>query len=908
MSKKPYGSGYFGKWIEDEFGLPAYLYTCNQTIDPKAATPVNKVWRTPTDHLHQIGNDRLVGVASNYGYVQVRQDEGSPKFLNDYDPKRAQYAGGFGYLTDGREVLSTLYTGSVKEEFERIFGIGYVRKVVKGRSYTVDQIIFAPFGDDPLMISQVTVTNNCNIPADLRWVEYWGCQMYQFSFRSLSIARFKKDLNSCPELRRRFGQRFIHNFSKVDGRGLIDEKEFIGRSKEDRKNYLVMKMVATLGGQLSLLRKLNPVSEALVEDLAPPATFLSSVDAPADGMYTDAKKFFGDGGAKNPDGIKKPLSMNLSDVGSESGMFVERKLCLKPGQSKTLYFAYGYLPKGFKFKSLLSKYRKDLSQLLQRSCAAWKEYGIKLNISDEPWVGREVMWHNYYLRSALTYDSFFKEHILSQGGVYQYIFGFQGGARDPLQHALPFIFTQPEIIKEVIRYTLKEVQSDGKIPFGIVGSGTVMPAPFCPSDLQLWLLWIASEYVLATRDTEFLEEMIPTYPVYGRKASKKKVEDILKLCYHYTVEKIGVGEHGLMRLSNGDWNDGIVLEFVTKPKDRKAIRKYAESVLNASMASYVLKLYSHMLTYMGDTELAKDSYKYAVAQRKAVEAQWAGSWFRRAWLTPKLGWVGEKEMWLEPQPWAIISKAATQKQKDILTGSIDKLVRRPSKIGARLHSSPVRKSEIGMMTNAGIWPSINGTLIWALSLVDEKMGWDEWKKNSLAMHAEAYPCQWIGVWSGPDTYNSDLSLYEGGTQFDESIISGKPSSFIESLAGGINWTDFPVMNLHPHAWPLYSLAKIIGVEFTSDGVKLAPRLPKNEYKFSSPLLGLERSAEGYKGWYAPVVAGEWNIKLYLDHNEQSMFSYAEVNGMRQSLNLATDGAFQFTGKSESGKPLLWVIR
>jgi hypothetical protein len=49
-----------------------------------------------------VGNDRLVAVASNYGYVQVRQDEGGPKFLNDYDPQKSKYAGGFGYLTDGQ--------------------------------------------------------------------------------------------------------------------------------------------------------------------------------------------------------------------------------------------------------------------------------------------------------------------------------------------------------------------------------------------------------------------------------------------------------------------------------------------------------------------------------------------------------------------------------------------------------------------------------------------------------------------------------------------------------------------------------------------------------------------------------------------------------------------------------------
>lgn len=109
--KYPPGSGHFGSWITDDFGLPAFHYTCDQMSDPKAITRVDPVFRSPTDHTHQVGNDRLIAAVSNYGYVQVRQDEGSPKFLNDYSPERGQFGGGIGYLTDGRNVLSTFFFG-----------------------------------------------------------------------------------------------------------------------------------------------------------------------------------------------------------------------------------------------------------------------------------------------------------------------------------------------------------------------------------------------------------------------------------------------------------------------------------------------------------------------------------------------------------------------------------------------------------------------------------------------------------------------------------------------------------------------------------------------------------------------------------------------------------------------------
>src|SRR5262249_42751680 len=152
-------------------------------------TEVNPGILSPTEHIHQVGNDRIVAIASNYGTVRVRQDEGAPKFLNDYMPERGQFAGGFGYLTNRKVSISTCYTGNA-HRFDRIFGIGYfLRNVAVGnngaaRNYGILQHVFAPFGDDPVLVSQITVANYGSAAANLRWIEYWGCQLYQFSFRS----------------------------------------------------------------------------------------------------------------------------------------------------------------------------------------------------------------------------------------------------------------------------------------------------------------------------------------------------------------------------------------------------------------------------------------------------------------------------------------------------------------------------------------------------------------------------------------------------------------------------------------------------------------------------------------------------------------------------------------------------
>ena len=216
-------------------------------------------------------------------------------------------------------------------------------------------------------------------------------------------------------------------------------------------------------------------------------------------------------------------------------------------------------------------------------------------------------------------------------------------------------------------------------------------------------------------------------------------------------------------------------------------------------------------------------------------------------------------------------------------------------------------SKLGDGTNAGIWPSINGTLIWALARLDGAMGWDEWKKNSLAQHAEAYPEIWYGIWSGPDTFNSVLSRYPGQTLFGELVAGPTPGGELHPSMP-FAWTDYPVMNMHPHAWQLYTAAKLIGVEFNEHGVELAPTLPLDAHTFGSPLLGLKKSRAGYEGWYAPAVGGEWKITLRLPPSESARLREVEVNGRQQRAKPGADGSIRLEGSSSPGKPLRWSVR
>src|SRR5258708_21118005 len=388
---KAYGSGHFGNWIEDEFGLPAFHYTCDQINDPKAVTQVNPGHLSATEHIHQVGNDRVVAIASNYGHVRVRQDEGAPKFLNAYAPERGQFAGGFGYLTDGKTVGSQCYRRSEKR-FERIFGIGYLRKKVATEGYAIDQVVFAPFGDDPVLVSQVTITNHGSSETNLRWIEYWGCQQYQFSFRGFMQGFAGKSMH---ELRRDFATRFEHHFKKLDdGSGLVETEEFLGRDPVDERQFqgMVSYLEKNPNSFLTAPDKNAPKS-ADFDDLNPLPTFLVSLDAPADGTTTNGKDFFGSGGVNKPSGLEHKLDGDLSKTGPESALLLERKFTLKPGESRTLTFLYGYLPSGFDLDSLATKYRRSAKTALADSSHQWKKTGLPFTTDTNPSLRAKSPWN-----------------------------------------------------------------------------------------------------------------------------------------------------------------------------------------------------------------------------------------------------------------------------------------------------------------------------------------------------------------------------------------------------------------------------------------------------------------------------------------------------------------------------------
>ncbi len=170
-SDSTYGSGSFGQWGVDQWGLPVYNYTDDEMTDPNAAQPELK---GSSAAQHQVGNDNIKGMSFNDGYTELWSQELESQWANLYQPTKRHFAGGYGYLNVDGHVTDTLYLDHQPDElFARQFGVGYYRKAIVFDGIGTQETTYAPFGSDPVLVDDVTLTNTTRVPVTTTWYEYW---------------------------------------------------------------------------------------------------------------------------------------------------------------------------------------------------------------------------------------------------------------------------------------------------------------------------------------------------------------------------------------------------------------------------------------------------------------------------------------------------------------------------------------------------------------------------------------------------------------------------------------------------------------------------------------------------------------------------------------------------------------
>jgi len=531
--------------------------------------------------------------------------------------------------------------------------------------------------------------------------------------------------------------------------------------------------------------------------------------------------------------IGPPATLALEALGDTMGttrgdgvphptLEIETGISLDPGEQRELWFRFGR-DTGDTIDpiALLRATRRGLARRLPRAGAA-----------QAPEARHEIPWHAAMLSGGLNVDRVLGGHTLNQSSAYEFSIGINGAARDPLQHALPLVYIDPDRALAVLRNTCTWAMPNGDLPYALDPAKQPNNIGFRPSDQNLWALWLAAEYAAATGDLAAFDAPLAYHRLYATDAVP--LREHLRRQFRFFIDFVGRGEGGHVRILNADWNDVAISDAGI---DRQVMIDHGGSVLNSAMAAWVLPTFAGLADRWGDTALAGEARAQGEELRQLVAAAWNGRWFHRAYA-PGAAPVGDSDCWLEVQPWALLCGAADASQAAALLATIDQGHRAGSPLGARLRW-PARQDQVdagtwGTSTAGGIWYSINMTLVWAASRFDPALAWEEWRRMTLAAHSAAYPTIWEGTLSGPDAWNAPEYSRPGRTW------SAAPLFAMQT---------FPVNNMHSHGQPLLAYLRLLGVEPTARGTLAVGQ----GGRFRSPTFSLATSGHGQLAARGPVT-------------------------------------------------------
>ncbi len=798
-------SGIFGTWIIDRFGLPAYRYTMDETADPRAqwdpgiAPKTNLMW-------FPLGNRRIVATAFNHGFVELFYGESDQRWLNRYEPDTGNYAGGFGFVREGDEVVSTLFPDRPPgAEFRRVYGMGYFEKALTHNGLKINQVVFSPAGSLPVLISEVTLENLDNKTRTLTYYEYWDLNIKSVS-KFLGEALF-------GGIRRR-SMRFVPRYIPERGLLILEGNRIWGPD----------------GG-------FPPGPTGY--DPEPPSLFLASLDGPVTGFGFDQTKLFADGSfpprSKALETISLTPEESTPDDPADNCLVLAVDVTLAPGQSRTLRFAFGYA-KAERPERIMESLG-DPASLLTDTVSSWREDIPAYRGPDDKTIRREAAWDYYALNALSIIDGYYRTPFIPQGGNYLFQWGTWGATRDLAAFAQTLTYYNPQAAKDQLRLILMSQGPDGRSFYGMAGFGDKHQWYYRPSDFDLWLIGAVVEYIFVTRDFAFLDEVLPFYPRDG--VHPVPVSEHLRRTFEHLHSTVGTGRHGLIRLRLSDWNDEMT--FLTARGgicDVIGTYRRGESVFDTAMAAAILPGYAELARISGDDATARRVIEWTDGLKTALRGQWTD----RGWLIRTLSGrgvpFGADELFLEPQIWALMADGVlTEERAHTLIANIKGRLIEPSALGMVVSDMKTGSSTTrpGEQEQGGIWFAMNGPGVVALSGYDRSLAWEQLLKNTLARHADTYPGLWMGIWSGPDSFNSVFSDRPGQSWYQQTPL------------GGIGPQAYPVMNAHSHAQFLYALARLAGITGTPEGLVIDPRIPDETFSFRTKSFSVERTSRGISG-------------------------------------------------------------
>jgi hypothetical protein len=792
-----FGSGVFGRWGRDAEGRACYHYN----PPPERDAPHE-------DHWHLVGNARISATCHNGGHVQIYDWSRGPKILNRWHPESGNFAGGFVCLRVHGATFPTLKAmlpqGAV---MERIFGQGYFTKRTRWRGLLVEETIRAPAGSSAMLRMETVLANEGDAPLEVTFAPCWQYNLHQLMVAPImangwdrAVECFRARLNMAYRYRVDLSDATLTSEVHVSRRGLWRGRATAAALLDHHPgSFAFVDLSGTERGWRGL-------SDCFAEDF-PEATDLYGAQA----------------GWRRATG-RGPLLASI------------RRLTLPPGARESFAAELRLSPAS-------ARAAQAAAPAPAPEEAAHEAPALAAYFPEAPWLARELEWHACYLQAASVYSEYFGAHYVDQGSAYAFLQGLSGAPRDYALFVLPLVYIRPDLAKETLRFLLRTQRyRDGAFPYAIFGHGKASGGGVHSrsSDLDLFVFWALAEYLNVTRDFAFLQELQPWYPrERGRRGS---VLEHLRAAWRHLTGKIGLGPHGLIRCGTGDWND-VLIAFA---KSGPITVWRGESSLNAGLAAAVLPSMADAVQE-ADPALAKDMRALAARQAETLRQMWTGQWVARGYTGWRDAMLGVDRIFLDTQAFGVLGGVWSASQRETLFGNIQRICVDPQPAGALALYPPMEGAmlEPGSDTNGGTWAAVDGWTTWAWMLHDPAAAWRFFLRTTMAARAEAYPENWYGIWSGPDSFNAHYHP--------------KPAATFNLNATPM--TLFPVMNQNRHAMPLLNAIKFAGFGADSGRIVFAPRTPFSSFALETTLMGCTWEAREASGYYVALQDGEYVMEI-----------------------------------------------
>jgi len=224
--------------------------------------------------------------------------------------------------------------------------------------------------------------------------------------------------------------------------------------------------------------------------------------------------------------------------------------------------------------------------------------------------------------------------LMGRCSIYQS--GGATGFRDQLQDSVNIMLLDSTPARAQILESCKHQYEQGDVMhwWHTLGSEAKGVRTHCSDDL-LWLPWALCEYIEKTGDIPFCDILVPwltsqtlrsdEHDRYERAVFTETQSTVLEHSQRVLdlIMQRGSGDHGLLKIGNGDWNDGM---------NRVGDLGRGESVWLTWFFSHTAHRFANLLKKLGNTGDAEKYETAAKAYGNFANNAWDGEWYLRGYF------------------------------------------------------------------------------------------------------------------------------------------------------------------------------------------------------------------------------------------------------------------------------------